>query len=511
MRKLLVLAFAGLIGCAFPAVTPAIAQTISGCGTTAISKADVNDAVKLATAADCFGKAKDRAAEAELVRRERVSALTPPPAPAPVRVYWIDCAAEGGTCTVPGSARVRYGADSRFAYKQVTGSIVCSNAVFGDPAEGVLKSCAYQSSTPPKPVTGATLGDVVKPLPTDAITAIPASIPSNFDVKPLLVPAWGTGAIPVSGVPDVVGAFRFVCAPGHLLYDDPAVFPGQPGRSHLHQFFGNTGANAFSTYESLRTTGDSTCNNILNRSAYWIPAMLDGKGNVVRPDYVAIYYKRRPVDDPLCMKIAAKGCADLPRGLRYVFGYDMVTGTTPTGGGHFNCDGPGAVSGHFRTIPEAAKGCPSGARLGAVIGSPECWDGKRLDSPNHRDHMANPAYIGQAYPQCPASHPYLVPAFTLGAWYAVDDARADGWSLSSDAMPMPDGTIHKMTPGSTLHGDWFGAWDDAVMKLWTDNCINKLLNCSGGDLGNGQQLRMDQGYTYKASPRLVPVPARPRL
>ena len=76
---------------------------------------------------------------------------------------------------------------------------------------------------------------------------------------------------------------------------------------------------------------------------------------------------------------------------------------------------------------------------------------------------------------------------------------------------MPDGTVHKMIPGSTLHGDCFGARDNAIMKILTDNCINKLLNCSGGDLGNGQQLRMDQGYTYKASPRLMPVPARPRL
>jgi hypothetical protein len=66
-----------------------------------------------------------------------------------------------------------------------------------------------------------------------------------------------------------------------------------------------------------------------------------------------------------------------------------------------------------------------------------------------------------------------------------------------------------MTPGSTLHADWFGAWDDAVMAMWTEHCIDKLLSCSGGDLGNGLQLRMDQGYSLKASPRLVPVPARP--
>jgi hypothetical protein len=39
--------------------------------------------------------------------------------------------------------------------------------------------------------------------------------------------------------------------------------------------------------------------------------------------------------------------------------------------------------------------------------------------------------------------------------------------------------------------------------MWTDNCINKLLNCSGGDLGNGKQLKMFSGFTWNANPRLV--------
>jgi hypothetical protein len=39
--------------------------------------------------------------------------------------------------------------------------------------------------------------------------------------------------------------------------------------------------------------------------------------------------------------------------------------------------------------------------------------------------------------------------------------------------------------------------------MWTDNCINKLLNCSGGDLGNGKQLKMFDGFAWEASPRVV--------
>jgi hypothetical protein len=45
------------------------------------------------------------------------------------------------------------------------------------------------------------------------------------------------------------------------------------------------------------------------------------------------------------------------------------------------------------------------------------------------------------------------------------------------------------------------------MKMWDDNCVNKMLNCSGGDLGNGKQLKMFDGYSLNASPRVVSPPA----
>ncbi len=339
-------------------------------------------------------------------------------------------------------------------------------------------------------------------------------IPSNFDIEAELVPSWGTGAVPKSAVPDDVGAFRFICNAGQLSFDDPIVYPGQPGKSHLHQFFGNTAADANSTYASLRTTGNSTCNSPLNRSAYWMPAMMNGNGQVVKPDYVAIYYKRLPANDPKC-KLQGKACVDIPRGLRFIFGFDMLNHAAPkTGSGYFNCDGPTGISGHYPTIVAAAKYCPVGNKLGAVISAPDCWDGKNLDSADHRSHVSytyDPHTDGRQI--CPATHPYVIPTFTLGAWYTTDatldrsgvwDGAFNSWHLSSDQMP-----AMAMTPGSTFHTDWFGAWDDTVLKIWHDNCINKLLNCSGGDLGNGKQLKMFAGFRWSADPHLVNPPDAP--
>lgn len=54
------------------------------------------------------------------------------------------CAGEGASCSVPSGTRatVWYGASGRFhARGGVSGSVVCDNATFGDPAYGVAKAC----------------------------------------------------------------------------------------------------------------------------------------------------------------------------------------------------------------------------------------------------------------------------------------------------------------------------------------------------------------------------------
>ena len=80
------------------------------------------------------------------------------------------------------------------------------------------------------------------------------------------------------------GFFRVTCEVSHFAYDDPIVFPGQPGAAHLHMFFGNTEANAYSTFDSLLNTGTSTCNGQdLNRTAYWVPCAPRPRRQRARP------------------------------------------------------------------------------------------------------------------------------------------------------------------------------------------------------------------------------------
>jgi hypothetical protein len=311
-------------------------------------------------------------------------------------------------------------------------------------------------------------------------------VASDFDVRTLL----GQKSIPPSAAPDTSGAFRFICAPSHYSYADPIVYPGQPkaATAHLHMFFGNRGADHLSTYESLRRRGDSSCQGgPLNRSAYWAPAMLNGRGQAVNAKYASVYYKSKPT------------VGLLPRGLRFVYGYNFATGSSPDKiqWKCFSANGGSQTGVNKPTLKQLAdQGCPVGNIIIAEIPAPNWWDG-RLDSPDHRAHMSSVQT---------ATHNQKIPDFTLTIVWPIlagDDIRQ--WHLSSDRMPgMPQ---HEA--GSTMHSDWFGAWDDGIQATWVANCINRVLNCSAFDLGNGTTGKVG---TFKYTPdseHLVAIPADP--
>jgi hypothetical protein len=314
-----------------------------------------------------------------------------------------------------------------------------------------------------------------------------------------------------------MGNFRMICGAGQILKDDPIVYPGQPGKSHLHQFYGNLGANGNSDYNSLRSSGASTCgdpNNpaAVNRSGYWMPAMLDGAGHVVKPEYVAIYYKRLPGNSPQCTPGDPQFmgiCVGIPAGLKFISGYNMATMAKDANepGPFFYCQdsdlgGAKSVSSELKNnIPDVIPLCPATARLTLNIGSPDCWDGKNVDSADHRSHMSYGTYVWNGTTsvyRCDAAHPYAIPKMSLMAFYVTDANFASGkWHLSSDEM------VPGAPAGSTFHADYWEAWSPTVRQTWQDNCIDKHLDCAGGDLGNGTAIR---GMTVPNTSGLVPVP-----
>jgi hypothetical protein len=302
------------------------------------------------------------------------------------------------------------------------------------------------------------------------------NVPSNFDTSRWLVNTADTGS---GGYP----AFRTFCQFSHLAYADPIVAPGNARFPHLHMFWGNTGANAHSTYESLRSTGHGTCDGgPLNRSAYWMPAIFDGANQVVVPSSFELYYKVE--NAPL----GGKGVRQYPNGLRMIAGARLDG--VPVDPSAARADGGGLTwgwqcgdGGSSATIPE----CGAGQRLTAWVRFPYCWDGKNLNSADHRSHLRYGT--NNTWGPCPWTHPFHLPELKEQAHFDNVPGGTSSWYASSDRMH------HARPNGSTLHADWFGAWDNAVQDRFFRACLLGNRSASNGVLCDGQQLKQVPRYS----------------
>lgn len=269
-----------------------------------------------------------------------------------------------------------------------------------------------------------------------------------------------TGEMPTPG--DGVGAFRTVCTRSHFNRDDSLIFPNQPGRAHLHMYFGNTISDAASTPESLRSTGNSTCRGgIVNRSSYWVPAIIDTKdGAVIDMDRVDVYYKTG------YRGVAASAVRPAPAGLRMIAGDMAARAPVRWGAASFRC-------GDKRDwgIP---PNCTAPLEMHLIF--PQCWDGKNLSSPDHKSHMAyaNPPR------GCPASHPVALPELSYIVHVDIPAGRNTAtWRLSSDNYRGGQG-------GYSMHGDWINGWDEELPTVWTERVLNKGLSGGSHILGDGR-------------------------
>jgi hypothetical protein len=237
-------------------------------------------------------------------------------------------------------------------------------------------------------------------------------------------------ASPLVGFPLVVP-----CGFSHRSHDDPIVYPRQPGRSHHHTFFGNRSTNAFSTPASLRGHGRTTCGLPADTSAYWAPTLFVGR-KAVRPVVLVATYTRQtsaPVEP-------------FPAGLKTVAGDPTARTAQSSQVTFWSCAfTPGRRA---STIPT----CPGIRRvLQLDVNFPNCWDGKRLDSADHRSHMAYSS--GGA---CPGSHPVGVPSLALQISY-----------------PVAGGPSAKLSSGRfAAHADFVNAWDQATFAGLVDRYFN---------------------------------------
>ena len=311
---------------------------------------------------------------------------------------------------------------------------------------------APSASTPPLPTTSGTA-----PVPSPTHTPTPAPTTA--------VPTSSSTSAPSSSTPgpqvvfaDHVAQWNVLCSADHFAMDDPIVFPGQPGMSHMHTFYGNTSTDAYSTVSSLSAASPSSCGRGMGTSdlsAYWVPSLMkknaDGTSSVVKTEQVTTVYYRRAGGG------MGPGVQPFPSGLRMIAGNAKATSDQSLSIVQWDCGGGGLESPHMYACP----GGPS-SPIHASLVFPSCWDGVHLDSADHKSHMAYAAPNGT----CPADHPVSLPEVTFEIDFPGIAGGPDYYLAS--------GGIY------SLHGDFIANWNNQVQNALVASCLNIPHEC--GDM-----------------------------
>ncbi|SES48550.1 DUF1996 domain-containing protein [Actinokineospora terrae] len=231
---------------------------------------------------------------------------------------------------------------------------------------------------------------------------------------------------------------------GHRNSDNLVASPGvRDGAHHLHDYVGNVATDAFSTDDVL-ASAKTTCRDGDLSSYYWPVLRLGGHhGEVRTPDSVSITFVGSPVSEVVAM----------PRFLKTVTG-DAKAG--PSARGTWSC------AGFTDRISLSYPSCPSGSRTLRVYEFPSCWDGKGIDSPDHKAHLRFPGADGW----CPRSS-FPVPKLRVEVGYDLPD----GADFGIDSFP----EVADRAPASD-HAHFVNVRTDAAMaELVT--CVNTGKRC----------------------------------
>jgi hypothetical protein len=105
--------------------------------------------------------------------------------------------------------------------------------------------------------------------------------------------------------------------------------------------------------------------------------------------------------------------------------------------------------------------CSSGKLVLRVV-FPDCSAGN-IDSADHRSHMMAYAVMqDDGTKQCPSTHPKPVPALAMNVRFPIPTTSGTV-RLSSDHQGDP--------PGSTMHADFFNAWEKGALTGLIDRSI----------------------------------------
>ncbi len=239
-----------------------------------------------------------------------------------------------------------------------------------------------------------------------------------------------------------VGQFVVECVYSHSGPHDPIVHLGRHGASHRHDFYGAVATGANSTPKQLATQA-TTCDKESDTAAYWHPTLYDHDVAVL-PRSIAAYYRAAPEMDPTRVK-------------PFPFGLAMIAGDADARAPQLD-GGVGWVCGVSTDLQFAPPDCPASAPLHLQLTFPDCWDGRHLDSADHRSHLAY-----STGGRCPSSRAVVVPQLMVSVNFGVSGPDHD--------LRLASGSV------TTAHGDFLNAWDPPGLAREVEACIHREVVC----------------------------------
>jgi Domain of unknown function (DUF1996) len=182
-----------------------------------------------------------------------------------------------------------------------------------------------------------------------------------------------------------------------------------------------------------------------------VPTLLEN-GQPVDPHGVTVYYGSR-LKDPA-------ETVPFPEGFRMIVGDAKRQVATPDGApAQFWCAGNGGQTG--RSADGNWPVCARTAEITYQLTFPDCWDGKHLDSPDHKSHVGGTGPDGTC---ASGRFPVAIPSLSFVIGYPTSGSSA-GFQLSSGMA-------------SSMHGDFMNAWETRPLAERVRNCITQKAKCN---------------------------------
>lgn len=274
------------------------------------------------------------------------------------------------------------------------------------------------------------------------------------------------------------GTFTTQCGVNeNKLYnsDNVIVAPGvDNGAHHTHDYVGNQANDAFADNQDF-ANGETTCRNQGDKSSYYWPVLRlqDGTeefdagqqgggaegntGRILTASQVTLDYVGNARGKVVAM----------PKFLRIITGdAKAFTNGTANANAAWSCTGF-----ENRQLTDKYPICPEGSRLVRTSKFQSCWDGRNVDSANHRTHVA---YADPRTGACPSGF-RAIPQLVQRLVYDVNAPSLNDNGGSSPFYAV-DGFPEQMHKPVTDHGDFVNVFDERLMNKMV-RCINTARQC----------------------------------